>query len=131
VRNRLTQTLRGFSWQQWCVLAAFLLVLSGTGLYAVHTVREVRYWRTHRDEPIRGWMTIGYVAHSYHVPPYVLCQALGLPCRPPDRRPLREIAREQNRSMDEIRAILQDAITHARPPYPPPPPPPRDTGGPP
>jgi hypothetical protein len=132
VSGRLTQTLRGFSWQQWCVLAAFLLVLGFTGLHAVHTVREVIYWRNHHDEPIRGWMTVGYVAHSYHVPPHVLYQALGLPLhRPPDRRPLREIAREQNRSLDEISAVLQDAITHARPPYPPPPPPPRDAGGPP
>jgi hypothetical protein len=127
VRYQRLQKLSGFGWQQWLVLIAFVLVLAFTGLYAARTIREARYWRNHRDEPIRGWMTIGYVAHSYHVPPYILAQALGLPHRPPDRRPLREIAREQNRSMDEVQAILQDAITHARPPYPPPPPP--DAGG--
>jgi hypothetical protein len=78
-------------------------------------------------------MSIGYIAHSYRVPPWVLRQALGLPAKTngPDRRPIREIAREQNRPVNEVIAILQDAIVHARPPYPPPgPPPPRDTGQP-
>ena len=72
-------------------------------------------------------MTVGYVAHSYRVPRHILYQALGLPYNPPDKRPLRVIAKSQNRSMDQIRAILQDEIAHARPPYPPPPT--RDEGG--
>jgi hypothetical protein len=105
----------------------FLLVLGFTGLHAVRTIRDAIYWHSHQDEPIHGWMNVGYVAHSYSVPPHVLYKALGLPYRPPDKRPLREIARSQQRSMDQIKAILQDAIIHARPPYPPPPPP--DEGG--
>jgi hypothetical protein len=105
----------------------FLLVLGFTGLHAVRTIRDAIYWHSHQDEPIHGWMNVGYVAHSYSVPPHVLYKALGLPHRPPDKRPLREIARSQQRSMDQIKAILQDAIIHARPPYPPPPPP--DEGG--
>ena len=116
------------------VLLAFVLVVSVTGLFAVRTVRRTIYWRFHQDEPIRPWMNIGYIAHSYRVPPWVLSQALGLPPKPgkPDRRPIREIAREQNRSVDEVIAVLQNAIVHARPPYPPPgPPPPGDTGPPP
>ncbi len=102
----------------------FLLALGFTGLHAVRTIRDAIYWQYHQDEPIHGWMTAGYVAHSYHVPPHILYQALGLPHKPPDKRPLREIAKSQNRSMDETRTILQDVITHARPPYPPP-----DEGG--
>jgi hypothetical protein len=120
------KNLRG---RQWLVLLAFVLVVSATGLFAVRTVRRTIYWRFHHDEPIRPWMTIGYIAHSYRVPPWVLRQALGLPSKTsgPDKRPIREIAREQNRSVDEVIAILQDAIVHARPPYPPPgPPPPGD-----
>jgi hypothetical protein len=86
----------------------------------VRTVRRAIYWHYHQDEPIRPWMSLGYIAHSYSVPPWVLHQALGLPLKP-DRRPIREIAREQNRSVDEVIAILQDAIVHSRPPYPHPP----------
>ncbi len=123
VRQRILQTLKTFNWQQWLVAIMFLLVLGFTALYAVRTTRDAIYWHYHQDEPIHGWMTVGYVAHSYRVPPHILYRALGLPHKPPDKRPLREIAKSQNRSMDETRSILQDAITHARPPYPPPPPP--------
>lgn len=108
---------------------AFLATLGLAGLFIFRTVQPILYWRMHRDEPIKGWMTVGYVAHSYHVPPHVLAKALGVSHRPPDRRPLREIAKSQNRSMDEVRAVLTEAIVHARPPYPPPPPPPPDPEG--
>lgn len=118
--------MKSISGRQWLVVLAFVLVVSFTGLFAVRTVRRAIYWHYHQDEPIRPWMSIGYVAHSYSVPPWVLHQALGVSPQP-DRRPIREIAREQNRSVDEVIAILQNAIVHARPPYPPPgPPPPRD-----
>jgi hypothetical protein len=110
-------------WRQWLVVLAFVLVVSFTGIFAVRTVRRAIYWHYHQDEPIRPWMSLGYIAHSYSVPPWVLHQALGLPPKPgrPDRRPIRDIAREQNRSVDEVIAILQDAIVHSRPPYPRPP----------
>ena len=118
--------MKKFGLQQWLVVLAFVLVVSFTGIFALRTVRRAIYWHYHQDEPIRPWMSLGYVAHSYGVPPWVLYQALGLPPKPEgrDRRPIREIAREQHRSVDEVIAILQDAIVHARPPYPPPGPPP-------
>jgi hypothetical protein len=115
--------MKKFGWRQWLVVLAFLLVVSFTGLFAVRTVRRAIYWHYHQDEPIRPWMSLGYIARSYDVPPWVLSQALGLPLKP-DKRPIREIARQQNRPVNEVIAILQDAIVHARPPYPPPGPPP-------
>lgn len=118
--------MKNLNWRQWAVALAFLLVVSFTVFFAVRAVRTAIYWHQHQDEPIRGWMNVGYVAHSYHVPPHVLYLALGLPHKPPDKRPLRDIAKAQNRSMAKIRAVLLDAIVHARPPYPPPPPPPPD-----
>jgi hypothetical protein len=114
--------MKKFSLQQWLVVLAFVLVVSFTGVFAIRTVRRAIYWHYHQDEPIGPWMSLGYVAHSYSVPPWILYQALGLPPKVggPDRRPIREIAREQHRSVNEVIAILQDAIIHARPPYPPP-----------
>ena len=123
--------MKNLGWRQWLVVLAFVLVVTATGLFAVRTVRRAVYWRQHRDEAIRPWMNLGYIAHSYQVPPWVLHQALGLPLLKPDRRPIRQIAREQGRSVDQIIALLQDAIAHSRPPYPPPlapPPEPRDQG---
>ncbi|WP_233150743.1 hypothetical protein [Sphingomonas mollis] len=103
-------------------MALFVAVLAFTGYHAVRTVGDAIYWNAHRDEPIERWMTIGYVAHSYHVPPHILHRALGLPPEP-DRRPLGRIAHDSGRSMTEIEARLTYAIVHARPPYPPPAPP--------
>ena len=112
------KALKTFRRQQGLILAAFLLIAGFTAFKALHLTRAVTSWRAHREEPIRGWMSVGYVAHSYHVPASVLYGALGLPLDPPDRRPLRAIAMGQNRSMGEIQAILQKAILSARPPYP-------------
>lgn len=123
--------LKNLRWHQWLVLAVFVLALVLTGFFAVRTVRRAVYWRNHRDEPIRPWMSVRYVSRSYRVPPHVLYKAIGLPPLVRDRRPLREIAREQNRPVETLIEELQNAIVHSRPPYPPPPPPPPDDGGPP
>lgn len=120
MRSTIIRTARTFRWPLWLGLAVFLLLAGFTAFKAVDAARGVISWHVHRDEPIRGWMTVGYVAHSYRVPPHVLYLALDLPHAPPNKRPLRDIAKLQHRSMDQIRAILQNAVVHARPPYPPP-----------
>ncbi|HKC64568.1 MAG TPA: hypothetical protein VKB86_13085 [Pyrinomonadaceae bacterium] len=124
--------MRKLGWRQWLVVALFLVAVVVTSLLMVRAVRRAVYWRFHRDEPIRAWMSVPYVAHSYRVPPHVLYKAIGLPENRRDKRPLREIAREQNRPVEILITELQDAITHSRPPYPSPsPPPPTDGGTPP
>ena len=115
--KQILRTFRSFGWRQWLVAAAFLLVLGFTGIYAYRTVHKTVSWKVHADEPIKGWMSIGHVAHTYHVPPQALYKALGLPNKP-DKRPLHKIATEQHRSMKEIDAVLLEAIAHAREPNP-------------
>ena len=82
---------RKTNWQQWLFILGFVVSLVIVVLFALQAFRHAPRLRT--DEPIRSWMTVPYVAHSYHVPPYVLYQALGLPPTPRDRRPLMAIAR--------------------------------------
>lgn len=106
-------------WKKWITVVAFTLVVLATGLFAVRTVRRAMFWRVHHDETIRPWMSIPYVAHSYRIPPHVLYQTLKIPPQLHDRRPLKEIAREQNRSVEEVIAALQDAIDRERPNRPP------------
>jgi hypothetical protein len=111
---------------QWLIVIAFLLTASAAGLFAVRTVRRAVYWGRHRDEVIRPWMSVPYVAHSYRVPPPVLYRAIDLAPVPHDRRPLRDIAREQNRTVEALAADLQRVVAdfRAHPErYPPPPPP--------
>jgi len=113
-------------WKKWIALGAFALVVATTGVFAVRTVRRAMYWRLHHDEVIRPWMSVPYVAHSYHVPPHILYQALGIPPQPHDRRPLKQIAREHNRSVDEVITVLHQAIARERATHPTGAPPPPD-----
>ena len=93
---------------------ALVLVLTVTGLFSVRTVRRAIYWRIHRDEVIRPWMSLPYVAHSYRLPPRVLYDALKISHPPHDRRPIRQIAKEQNRSVEDVINTLQGAIAIER-----------------
>jgi hypothetical protein len=106
--------MKRFGWKQWVMVAALALAVLLTGFFTARTVRRAIYWRLHRDEAIRPWMSIPYVAHSHNVPPHVLYEAVGVAPQPHDRRPLREIARQQNRSVDQLVGTLQDAIAHER-----------------
>jgi hypothetical protein len=109
---------------------AFVLVTLLTINFALRGVQGGRRLRTRPDEPIQAWMNIGHIAHSYHVPPDVLHEALGLPPEP-DRRPLRAIAAAQGETTDALIARIEKAITDFRaargadgpgPPRPPEPP---------
>ena len=100
--------------KQWFVAVGLALVLLITGLFAVRTVRRAVYWGLHRDEVIRPWMSVPYVAHSYRVPPLVLYEALGIAPQPHDRKPIKEIAREQNISVEQLMTTLQEAIARER-----------------
>lgn len=107
--------MRRLGWQQWVVLFLFLSALVVAGFFGVRAVRRAAYWRAHRDVPVRAWMSVPYVAHSYRVPPHVLYEAVGVrPVPPPDRRTLREIAHEQKRPVEEVITEVEDAITRAR-----------------
>src|ERR1044072_8118068 len=106
--------MKRLSGRQWIAIAALVLVLCVTGLFSVRTVRRAVYWRMHHDEVIRPWMSLPYVAYSYQLPPRALYEALNIPHPPHDRRPIRQIAREQNRPVEEVIKTLQDAIAHSR-----------------
>jgi hypothetical protein len=103
------------------LIGSFVIALLITLFFGVRLVRRILYRPTR--EPIRAWMNIGYVARAYGVPPRVLEEALGLPPGPPpDRRPISEIAKAQNRTTAQVIQILEKAIEQARPPKHPPPP---------
>jgi hypothetical protein len=119
--------MRKLGRREWILLVLFLVALTVTSLFAARAFRRAAYWRAHRDETIRPWMSVGYVAHSYRVPPPLLYRAIGVEPGPPDRRPLRDIAAEQNRSVDLLISELQLTIIEFRKSHHPPdgPPPPK------
>jgi hypothetical protein len=130
----LTERMKKLGWHQWLLLGLFLVAVFATGLFAARAVRRAVYWHYHRDETIRPWMSVRYVSRSYGVPPPVLYKAVGVEPVPGDRRPLRELARQQNRPVNDLISELQEAIKEWRAsPAPPAPPgiPSRGGGGPP
>lgn len=103
-------TARQPRWVLFALVIAFAAALGAAGFFAVRFVVHATYWSAHRLEPIEDWMWIGYVAHSHGVPPQLLQEAIGLPVGQPDRRPLADIARAQNRTFADLRADLERAL---------------------
>jgi hypothetical protein len=110
--------MKELGWRQWTLLLSLVLTVAIVCLFAFRAFEHIPHRRV--DEPIRPWMSVPYIAHSYHVPPHVLFQAIGLPRKPPDKRPIKQIARAQNRPVEDLIKDLQDAIIRTRSSYPPP-----------
>jgi hypothetical protein len=106
--------------RDWILLVCILVALIITGLIATRAIRRAYYWRQHKDEPIRAWMSVRYVARSHRVPPAVLYQAIGAEPTQRDRRPLRDIAAQQKRPVSELISELQEAIVDYKSTHPPP-----------
>jgi hypothetical protein len=102
--------------KKWLLVVAFLVSAALTVFFAFRAVHH----RPHRrvDEPIRPWMTVTYVAHSYHVPPHVLYDALGIQHKPHDKLTIARVAREQDRPVHAVISDLMAAIERARPAQP-------------
>lgn len=100
--------------RRFLLIGGLMVALAVTLLFGLRLVRHL----AHRParEPIRPWMSIPQVAHAYRIPPAELFNALGLPVtRPPDLRPIGEIARAQNRSIEEVIRILEERIRRGPP----------------
>jgi hypothetical protein len=105
--------------RRYLLLGALVLALFVTLFFGTRAFR--RLIGPPRDEPIRGWMNIPYIAHSYRIPPDRLLQALDLPNeKPPTKKPIDRIARDLNLSTDEVIKRLEEAIAQERSLQPPP-----------
>jgi hypothetical protein len=95
---------------------AFVVAITGTFVFAYRAGRRARHFRA-ENEPIRAWMSVPFIAHAHHVPASALFQAIGVqPREPHDRRSVRRIAHDLNRSVPELMAQLQRAIDAAAQP---------------
>ncbi|MBO6725362.1 MAG: hypothetical protein JJ911_06835 [Rhizobiaceae bacterium] len=96
------------------LLIAFTVAVALTLFFAIRTAAFFIYWSNHQNVEIEGWMTIGYVAHSYRVPPPELQKAMGYDPRQPERRPLGRIARDTGEPLPRLIARVEAAIETAR-----------------
>jgi hypothetical protein len=62
------------------LFSGFVLALAVMVFFAVRSIAFWVYWAdpAHRNQDIQAWMTPRYVAHSWHVPPEFVGEALGL-----------------------------------------------------
>ena len=98
----------------------FFVALAGTIIFGYRAGQHARGLRW-ENEPIRAWMSVPLIAHTHHVPRQILYQAIGVEPQPRDRRPLRMIAREQNRPAAALIRDLENALARAGHTHPAPP----------
>ena len=93
------------------------LALGASLVFGVRTLAHAVYWNdpAHRDQQIQPWMTPRFVAHSWHVPPEVLLEAMELE-RPPRSGPtsLRDLAQDLDMPVEVLILQLETAIADHR-----------------
>lgn len=94
-----------------CLLAVVTRQAVRAGLEARTTSRV----RTGEAIGVRPWMTIPYIARTYHVPEETLFATIGVPpSRANDHVPLGTLAGREGRDIDDDVARLNDVIDRAR-----------------
>ncbi len=91
-------------------LIALVLALAVALFFAIKLVMQWIYWSdpAHRDQVIEGWMSPGYVSHSYDVPHEVIRSALPAGFEHGRRLSLDRIAEESDK---DVKAIIDDLYT--------------------
>ena len=92
----------------------FLAALVLTSMLFIRLIADVVYWPQHQDQTISGWMTVGYVAHSYDVDKDGLIEALGVTTDLRRHLTLNAIADAQGISLIELRSTLLKVVTDQR-----------------
>ena len=96
------------------LVIGFLLALVLTAFLLTRLIANLVYWPQHQDVEITGWMTVGYVAHSYDVDKDSLTEALDLEADIRRHLTLSAIADTKDLPLTSIRDLLLDAITAER-----------------
>jgi hypothetical protein len=94
------------------LVVAFGVAIAGTFIFAFKAGRHARGLHV-ENEPIRPWMSVPFIAHTHHVPAAALYHAIGLEPEPHDRRPLKAIARQQHRPLEDLVRDLERALASA------------------
>lgn len=96
------------------VMTVLALSLALSLVFATRLVIGAVYWSQHREEPVRAWMTVGYVGKSWNLDPREIDRVAGLP--PPQGQPLTldDIARQRGVPVDRIIASVEAAVAQLK-----------------
>lgn len=98
------------------LVGAFAIALALALFFAVRlTIHTIR-WEIHAEEPIEGWMTVGYVGRSWRLDPREIDRIAGLPLPEEAGRPLTlaRIAADRGVPVAEIIAAVEAAVAQLR-----------------
>jgi hypothetical protein len=87
----------------------FCLAIAATFFFGYRAGRTARHIRS-QNESIRPWMSVPFVAHTWHAREQPLFEAIGVAPNPRDHRPIRDIARAEKRPVAEVIRDLQKAV---------------------
>jgi hypothetical protein len=102
-----------FLWQQHRVLlVAFALGGAATLFFAIRLVAFWVYWSDpdHHRMPLEGWMTVGYVARSWQVPPEAVYALIPADLVPGTPQTLAELATQTGQDLPALIARLEPAL---------------------
>lgn len=105
------------AWRKQPVLVtAFVVALALTLFFASRMVIFTIYWSdpAHRDQVLQGWMTPGYIAKSWDIPPEVMLEALADLAPAGSRKTLDQIATDRGISLVELTIQIEAAIAAHR-----------------
>lgn len=102
--------MRGLFRRHPVLTSALALSLALTLFFAGRFFVGAVYWAQHRQEPISGWMTVGYIGRSWQLDPREIDRVAGFP--PPQGHPLtlEEIARQRGIAVAEVIAQAEAAV---------------------
>ncbi len=91
--------------------SGFLVAASVTLFFLVRICISAVYWAGHHDESVKPWMTVGYIANSWHLDPARIDLLTGLPS-PKDHGPwtLSQIAKARGVEVSAIIKQVNDTI---------------------
>jgi hypothetical protein len=92
--------------------SAFLLACVMTLFFAGRFVVQTVYWANHRNEEVRPWMTVGYVARSWGLDGREIDALAGLPLPQVKGHPqtLSEIAADRGVPVEEVIDAVEAAV---------------------
>jgi hypothetical protein len=102
----LKETLRRHPRLMSAAILMSLLALFFAGRFVTSAI----YWSQHRNEPIKAWMTVGYIGRSWDLHPRAIDDAAGLP-KPGDHPyTLQEIADQRGVPVETIIEQVEDTV---------------------
>lgn len=104
--------MRKIHYQTIAAILAFCLSIGAAFFFGYRASTMARQMRR-QNEPIRAWMSVPFVAHAHHTDPAILFDAIHVPADPHDRRPIREIAREEHVPPADLIRQLQSVLDKA------------------